>query len=56
LNTANGDDNASFVIAIIADSWEQAETIAVTHDAELLVMHDGDSKYPIVNFPSPTAT
>lgn len=51
LNTANGDDDAAFVIAIIADTWEQAEKIAGEHNAELLAMHDGDPKYPIINFP-----
>lgn len=45
---ANGDDDAEFVIAIIAASRKQAEAIAAKHDAELIACHDGDSVYRIV--------
>ena len=46
-----GDDNSSFVIAILLDTndIEKAERVARTHNAELLACHDGDLSYRVVH-------
>ena len=48
---AQGDDNSSFVIAILLNTndMEKAEKVARAHNARLLAMHDGDLSYRVVH-------
>jgi hypothetical protein len=48
LDSSDGDDDAHFVIAIVARSWEAAEKIAAKHNATTLACRDGDPYYPMV--------